>query len=86
MRIAINGFGRIGRLILRSIIENDFDDIQLVGINDLSNTKSLAQLLKFDSVHGPFPSVIEFTESGFRIKDHDISVFNSKNPESLPWG
>jgi glyceraldehyde 3-phosphate dehydrogenase len=85
VKVAINGFGRIGRLILRAIYESKRDDIEVVAINDLSDVKTSAHLLKFDSVHGVFPFDVTYDEKSVTIQGHKISVFSEKSPENLPW-
>jgi len=77
-RLAINGFGRIGRNILRALIEQDRSDLQVVAINDLSSTENLAHLLKYDSVHGRYPGKISFTENSLNLGYGDIEVTFSR--------
>jgi glyceraldehyde 3-phosphate dehydrogenase len=84
-RIAINGFGRIGRLVLRSALEQGFDDLEFVAVNDLTDPATLAHLFAFDSVHGRFPGEVEATPDGFRINGKTIRVFAERNPADLPW-
>ena len=84
-RLAINGFGRIGRNVLRALIEQDRDDLQVVAINDLSSTENLAHLLKYDSVHGRFPGKISFTENSLNIGGGDIEVTAIRNLEDQNW-
>jgi glyceraldehyde 3-phosphate dehydrogenase len=83
LRIAINGFGRIGRKVLRSVIHDD--TIEVVAINDLTNTKTLAHLLKYDSVHGTFPGTVEATDGHIVVEGKTIRTLGAKNPEELPW-
>ena len=85
VRVAINGFGRIGRNVLRAIIENNRTDISVVAINDLGPVKTNAHLLKFDSIHGKFPSKIDITEDTINVGTGPIRVTAIKNPEELPW-
>jgi len=85
VRVAINGFGRIGRLVLRAIAESGRKDIQVVAINDLGSVEANAHLLKWDSVHGPFPGKIKTTKSSFDLGNGPIKVFSERNPENLPW-
>mgnify|MGYP003299998933 FL=1 len=85
VRVAINGFGRIGRNVLRAIIENNRTDISVVAINDLGPVKTNAHLLKFDSIHGKFPNKIETTENSINVGTGPIRVTAIKNPEELPW-
>ncbi len=83
--IAINGFGRIGRLVLKELI-NKKDKVKVVAINDLANPKTLAHLLKYDSVHGIYPYSISYTDNSIIVNNNEIKVFSEKNPENLPWG
>ena len=85
VRVAINGFGRIGRNILRAIIENNRTDISVIAINDLGPVKTNAHLLKFDSIHGKFPSKIDISEDTIDVGTGSIRVTAIKNPEELPW-
>ena len=82
-RIAINGFGRIGRLTLRNLLKNK--NIEVVGINDLTDNKTLAHLFKYDSIHGTFPGTVSADEDSIKINDHVIPVFSSRDPQTLPW-
>ena len=84
MKIAINGFGRIGRLAFRKLIEKE--DVEIVGINDLSDAETLAYLLKYDSIHGNFyPEEISFIDNYLIFKDKKIEIFCIKDPAMLPW-
>lgn len=85
VRVAINGFGRIGRLVLRSIIENNKDNISVVAINDLAPIETSIHLLKYDSVHGTFQKNIVVEDSVIKIENHKIQMLCQKNPEELPW-
>ena len=85
VRVAINGFGRIGRNVLRAIIENNRTDISVIAINDLGPVKTNAHLLKFDSIHGKFPNKIDISEDTFDVGTGPIRVTAIKNPEELPW-
>lgn len=82
-RIAINGFGRIGRLSFRNLIESK--EVEIVAINDLSDTETLAHLLKFDSVHGPFTGTVSLEENKLKVNESNIHLFSERNPENLPW-
>ena len=83
-RIAINGFGRIGRLALRRLMNEK--EVEVVAVNDLSNIKTLAHLLKYDSNHGKFPLNVDHDEDTINIDGYgDIKVFAQRNPEELPW-
>jgi glyceraldehyde 3-phosphate dehydrogenase len=83
INIAINGFGRIGRMILRSAINDK--DINVVGINDLTTPSTLAHLLRFDSVHGPFNGSIRALNDGIEVNNKYIKIFSEKDPSKLPW-
>ena len=83
-KVAINGFGRIGRMVFRAGINNP--DIDFVGFNDLTDTKTLAHLLKYDSVHGKFNGTVEAKEGALVINGKEIKVFAEKDPSQLPWG
>lgn len=88
-KIAINGFGRIGRLVLRAIAESGRNDIEIVGINDLAPLDANAHLLRYDSVHGRFPGTItteRTTEGDYMIvNNHKIRVTAIRDPKELPW-
>ena len=85
VKIAINGFGRIGRLVLRAIIESKRNDIRVVAINDLGSVEANAHLLSYDSVHGKLNSSVEVTQEGINTEHGSIKVFSERNPEILPW-
>jgi glyceraldehyde 3-phosphate dehydrogenase len=82
IRIGINGFGRIGRLVFRAAQDAD---IEVVGINDLTDAATLAHLLKYDSVHGPFQGGVEATDAGFAVDGKEIPVSGERDPSDLPW-
>ena len=86
IKVAINGFGRIGRNILRSIIEDGRSDIKVVAINDLGPIKTNAHLLQFDSVHGRFPHKVNIVDGGIDLGYGLIKVTSERDPEKLPWG
>ncbi|MDR6940443.1 type I glyceraldehyde-3-phosphate dehydrogenase [Mucilaginibacter pocheonensis] len=83
MKIAINGFGRIGRIFLRNIL--DRPGIQVVAINDLTDTQTLAHLFKYDSVHRGFKGTVHFDADNLYINDRQIKVLAERNPQALPW-
>jgi len=83
IRVSINGFGRIGRMVLKAGI--DCPEIEFVAINDLTDTKTLAHLFKYDSVHGLFKGTINYTDKSLIINNKEIMVFSQKDPEQLPW-
>ncbi|MDD2227935.1 MAG: type I glyceraldehyde-3-phosphate dehydrogenase [Candidatus Cloacimonetes bacterium] len=82
--IAINGFGRIGRLVMRVILDNH-PELNVVAINDLTDAKTLAYLFKYDSVHKIYPAEISHTEDSIVINGKTIRIFAEKDPETLPW-
>ena len=84
-RIAINGFGRIGRATLRALSERN-SEIDVVAINDLGDVEELARLLKFDTTLGRFPGTVEATGDSIVVNGHSIRVFAEKDPAQLPWG
>ena len=86
VRVGINGFGRIGRLVLRAISESGRKDIQVVGVNDLGPIETNAHLLRFDSVHGVFPGKVKTTKNGMNIGKGNILVTAERDPANLPWG
>ena len=86
VKVGINGFGRIGRLILRALLENYKGKIQVVGINDLGSIETNAHLIKYDSTHGILNHEVKTTGDGFQIGDQNIKVFAEKDPAKLPWG
>jgi glyceraldehyde 3-phosphate dehydrogenase len=85
IRVAINGFGRIGRLVLRSAIESGRDDLEFVAVNDLTDNDTLAHLFQFDSVHGPFSGSVASHGDGIRIDGKQIRVLAERDPAQLPW-
>jgi glyceraldehyde 3-phosphate dehydrogenase len=85
VRVAINGFGRIGRNILRAMIESGRKDMEVVAINDLGPVESNAHLLRFDSVHGRFPHEVKVTGDSIVIGDRSIKVTAIRDPAALPW-
>jgi glyceraldehyde 3-phosphate dehydrogenase len=85
VRVAINGFGRIGRLVLRAAFEHKHTEIQVVGINDLGPVETNAHLLRYDSVHGRFPGEITTGDSWMDIGRGKIRVTAERDPAKLPW-
>lgn len=86
VKVAINGFGRIGRLALRAALESGRDDVEFVAINDLGSPEVNAHLLQYDSVHGRFPGEVKATENGISVNGKVIRSFAERNPADLPWG
>lgn len=83
-KVAINGFGRIGRLAFRNLLKRD--GIEVVGINDLTDNATLAHLLKYDSAQGKFDGTVEATDDSLVINGKAIAAFSQRNPADLPWG
>ena len=84
--VGINGFGRIGRNFYRALVASGVQDIEVVGINDLTDTATLAHLLKYDSVLGRFPLTVEHADGELIVGGRRIRVFAEKDPATLPWG
>ena len=84
-KIAINGFGRIGRCVLRALVKSGARDLDIVAINDLTDAKTLAHLLKHDSVHGRFDADVKLIEGGISVNGDEIKIFAEKDPTKLPW-
>jgi glyceraldehyde 3-phosphate dehydrogenase len=85
IRVGINGFGRIGRQVLRAAKQQEVADIEFVGINDLTDNKTLAHLFKYDSVHRTFDGDVSSSEQSITIDGDEIRVFEEKDPGKLPW-
>ncbi len=83
IKFAINGFGRIGRNIVRATLNNP--DVELVAVNDLTDSQTLAHLLKYDSVHGKFPGEVSAGKGSLKINGKEIKVFSERDPSKLPW-
>ena len=86
IRVGINGFGRIGRLVFRAAMEAKRKDIEFVAINDLGSAEANARLLKYDSVHGAYPGKISSTKNTIRVDGKSVRVLAERNPADLPWG
>ncbi|MBN2760613.1 MAG: type I glyceraldehyde-3-phosphate dehydrogenase [Rhodobacteraceae bacterium] len=84
-RLAINGFGRIGRLVLRALVEQGRDDLEIVAINDLGPVESIAHLLRFDSVHGRFPTDVTVGDGTIDVGRGPIKITAERDPANLPW-
>ena len=85
IRVGINGFGRIGRQVLRVIKEEGIADLDVVAINDLTDTKTLAHLLKYDSVHRTYPGEVHAEQDAITVDGQEIKIFREKDPALLPW-
>lgn len=86
VRVGINGFGRIGRLVMRAAVENKRSDILVVGLNDLGPVETNAHLLQYDSVHGRFPEKVTIKGDSIDVGDGPIKVTSERDPTKLPWG
>ena len=84
IKVAINGFGRIGRLVFRQI--HDMEGIEIVAINDLTSPATLAHLLKYDSAQGRFDEKVTSTENAIVVNGHEVKVYAQKDPAQIPWG
>ena len=85
IRVAINGFGRIGRLTFRNLMERG-EEFDVVAVNDLTDNKTLAMLLKYDSIHGRFPGTVDFDDENLIVNGEKVRVFEERDPAKLPWG
>jgi glyceraldehyde 3-phosphate dehydrogenase len=85
IRVGINGFGRIGRQVLRAVLEQDVADIEIVAVNDLTDGKTMAHLFKYDSVQGTFEREVSAAADGLHIDDRTVRVTAEKDPAALPW-
>jgi glyceraldehyde 3-phosphate dehydrogenase len=85
IRVGINGFGRIGRLVFRNLMERS-GEFEVVAINDLTNNKTLATLLKYDSTHRRYPGTVTYDEESLTVNGKKIAALAVRNPTELPWG
>ena len=85
-RVGINGFGRIGRQVLRAILERHPDKLEVAAVNDLTDTKTNAHLFKYDTNYGIYPGTVEATDDGIVIDGRSIQVLSDRDPAKLPWG
>src|SRR5437899_11745766 len=85
-RVGINGFGRIGRQSLKAMMERHPRDLEVVAVNDLTDTKTNAHLLKYDSTYGRFPGEIETTPDSLIVNGQTIKVISQRDPAQIPWG
>jgi glyceraldehyde 3-phosphate dehydrogenase len=83
IKVAVNGFGRIGRLTFKALLSNP--NVEVCAINDLTDPKTLAHLLKYDSVHGRFPGTVSFEEKALLVNGKKITIYAEKDPAKLPW-
>ena len=85
MKIAINGFGRIGKLVFRAFLEKNLKGVEIVAINELGSLDSSLHLMQFDSIHGKLPIEIKKTKDGLKYKNKKIKFFSERDPKNLPW-
>ncbi|MDE0309812.1 MAG: type I glyceraldehyde-3-phosphate dehydrogenase [Acidiferrobacterales bacterium] len=85
VKVAINGFGRIGRNIMRALYESPKHDLAVVAVNDLADTETNAHLLQYDTVHGKFAGTVEAVDNGFTVDGNLVRTFSQRVPASLPW-
>ncbi|WP_097026514.1 type I glyceraldehyde-3-phosphate dehydrogenase [Clostridium peptidivorans] len=86
VKIGINGFGRIGRNVFKALVKNYEGQLEVVGINDLTDAATLAHLLKYDSLYGKFEGTVEAKESSIVVNGKEIKIFAERDPKNLPWG
>ncbi|MDO8687472.1 MAG: glyceraldehyde 3-phosphate dehydrogenase N-terminal domain-containing protein, partial [Dehalococcoidales bacterium] len=84
-KIGINGFGRIGRLTFRAMNQYQSKQLEIVAVNDLTDTKTNAHLLKWDSTYGPYPGTVAATKNGIAIDGKEIRVLSERDPAKIPW-
>ena len=85
-RIGINGFGRIGRQVTRSILERHSDELEIVAVNDLTDTETNAHLFKYDTNYGRYPGTVEASDGHVVVDGRPIKVFSERDPAKIPWG
>src|SRR5262245_31089305 len=85
IKVGINGFGRIGRNILRAALTAQNRDLEFVAVNDITNAKTLAHLLKFDSVHGQLEAAVQAQDKAIIVDGTKLAVFSERDPGKLPW-
>jgi len=86
VRVAINGFGRIGRLVFRAAMESKRKDVEFVAINDLGSAQANAYLLTYDSVHGTYPGKVQAMKGALKVDGRKVAVLSERDPAKLPWG
>jgi glyceraldehyde 3-phosphate dehydrogenase len=86
IRVGINGFGRIGRQSMKAILERHAQDVEVVAVNDLTDTQTNAHLLRYDSTYGRFPGEVEATADSLIVNGHKIKVIAQRDPAQIPWG
>ena len=85
VKVGINGFGRIGRNVFKALVKNYAKELEVVGINDLTDATTLAHLLKYDSLYGKFEGTVEAKESSIVVNGKEIKIFAEKDPKNIDW-
>src|SRR6266705_3124695 len=85
IRVGINGFGRIGRQSMKAILERHSQDVEVVAVNDLTDTQTNAHLLRYDSTYGRFPGEVEATADSLIVNGHTVKVISQRDPAQIPW-
>lgn len=86
VKVGINGFGRIGRNVFKALVDKYEKEIEIVAINDLTDPKTLAHLLKYDTLYGKFNGTVEATENSIIVNGKEIRIFAERDPKNIPWG
>lgn len=86
VKVGINGFGRIGRNVFKVLVDKYGNDMEVVAINDLTDPKTLAHLLKYDTLYGKFNGTVEATENSIIVNEKEIRIFAERDPKNIPWG
>ncbi len=86
VKVGVNGFGRIGRLVVRAALEHHAKEVEFVAVNDLTNADTLRYLMKYDSIHGTIPNEVLTTANGISIDGKELRVFSNPDPAEIPWG
>ncbi len=84
-RVGINGFGRIGRQVLKAIRDHHPEELEVVAFNDIGDTKTMAHLLKYDSTYGRYNGTVEIVEDGLLVDGKKVKVFKETDPSAIPW-
>lgn len=85
VKVGINGFGRIGRNVFKALVENYANELEVVGLNDLTDAKTLAHLLKYDSLYGKFSGTVEAKENSIVVNGNEIKIFAERDPKNIDW-
>ncbi|MDF2882428.1 MAG: glyceraldehyde-3-phosphate dehydrogenase, type, partial [Clostridiaceae bacterium] len=85
VKVGINGFGRIGRNVFKALVKNYANELEVVGLNDLTDAKTLAHLLKYDSLYGKFDGTVEAKENSIVVNGNEIKIFAERDPKNIDW-